>query len=286
MGDKQKMVRIFSIDGNISSGKSTIIERIKELSYFYKDDYITIIAQEPVDDWEALKDENDKNILECFYSDKAKYSFSFQINALFTRYKHFKQVYEEAKQLERYSGKKVIIITERTIDTDFFVFASSLYKNKFISDLDFKIYKGWYDEFKSSFPIDTAIYIDTTPENCHLRVKQRNRDGEDKIELKYLLELHEAHQVYLNEIKNKRVVVKVDGNVDMNKQSKEYTNNLETILDTIYETDEIIKFGEIFSKIEHTPLKYTPLEYVGMFSIGLTITLGLVSLVEMIKKVK
>ena len=36
--------------------------------------------KEPVDEWEEIKNENDENIIECFYKDQKKYAFHFSEN--------------------------------------------------------------------------------------------------------------------------------------------------------------------------------------------------------------
>ena len=53
---------IFSVDGNIGSGKSTLI---KKLSKVFKKLYNikVIYLQEPVEDWKSIKDENNINLI-------------------------------------------------------------------------------------------------------------------------------------------------------------------------------------------------------------------------------
>jgi len=70
-------VKIFSIEGNIGSGKSTLVSQLKSNmnSISSEDiennsDKIFYLA-EPVDIWESIKDEDGKNIIEKFYADQA-----------------------------------------------------------------------------------------------------------------------------------------------------------------------------------------------------------------------
>ena len=56
---------LISIEGNIGSGKSTIIEYLKTL----QNDKI-IFVDEPVNEWLNIKDINGMNALDCFYKDK------------------------------------------------------------------------------------------------------------------------------------------------------------------------------------------------------------------------
>ena len=71
---------VLSIEGNIGSGKSTMLRTIRETFPEWN------IIDEPVDHWMALKDENGKSLLECFYEDKNRWSYTFQNAAFITRY--------------------------------------------------------------------------------------------------------------------------------------------------------------------------------------------------------
>jgi deoxyadenosine/deoxycytidine kinase len=68
-------MKIISIDGNIGSGKSTLLEFLKKE---FADNENIMFLREPVDIWESITDESGTNILEKFYEDQTKYSFSFQ----------------------------------------------------------------------------------------------------------------------------------------------------------------------------------------------------------------
>ena len=62
-----------SIEGNIGSGKSTILEKLQE---FMRDNNRIVFLKEPVDIWETIKDENTgENILQKFYKNQDKYNF-------------------------------------------------------------------------------------------------------------------------------------------------------------------------------------------------------------------
>ena len=76
--------KIFSVEGNIGSGKSTLVQYMKEheknfkklLPQKYDNEFIFI--REPVDSWNDIKDKNGETILSKFYANPNKYSFSFQ----------------------------------------------------------------------------------------------------------------------------------------------------------------------------------------------------------------
>ena len=74
---------IFSIEGNIGSGKSSYVKFLKE-KYKKISGLQVIYLPEPVKSWEKIKDETTgENIIEKFYKDQKKYSFAFQMMAIF-----------------------------------------------------------------------------------------------------------------------------------------------------------------------------------------------------------
>ena len=73
---------LVSIEGNIGSGKSTLMKNLKE---YYKNNNQVLFLKEPVDEWEKIKDSNGITILEKFYKDQDKYSFPFQMMAYISR---------------------------------------------------------------------------------------------------------------------------------------------------------------------------------------------------------
>ena len=58
-------MHIFTIDGNIGSGKSTLIKLMKT-QYKKFNNYTIHYLPEPVDIWESIKDKNGKNTIENY----------------------------------------------------------------------------------------------------------------------------------------------------------------------------------------------------------------------------
>jgi deoxyadenosine/deoxycytidine kinase len=127
-------------------------------------------------------------MLEKFYANQEKYSFSFQMMAYVSRLK----VLKDAKKiiignyLQHQDDKPYIIISERSLYTDKMVFAKMLYDSKKIEEVNYKIYLSWFDTFAEEFPVHKTVYVKTSPERCHLRILKRSRDGESNIPLEYL----------------------------------------------------------------------------------------------------
>lgn len=203
---KQVLTRIFSIEGNIGSGKSTLLENLKKE---FSNNKNIIFMKEPVDEWEEVRDVAGNTMLQKFYADQEKYSFPFQMMAYISRLNLLKTT------VEKNSG--AIIISERSLYTDKFVFAKMLYESGKIEDVNYQIYNKWFDAFVKDFPIYGVIYVETDPEICHERITKRSRLGESNIPLDYLKSCHSYHTNMLNrnfqKVSNRQLVL--DGNVDI-----------------------------------------------------------------------
>ena len=202
---------IISVDGNIGSGKSTIVEYLKNNIYNVNDKNLKIyFLQEPVSVWESIIDKNDgKNIIEKFYENNEKYAFTFQMIAYISRLSKLKKIIND---------KYDIIITERSIFTDRNVFAKMLYDTKKINEIEYIAYNKWFDEFSEILDSIKYIYIKTTPEVSKSRIEHRSRKGET-ISLEYLKTCHEYHENWLNSINFNSILV-IDGNQDNNSTNQ------------------------------------------------------------------
>ena len=200
-------VKIITIEGNIGSGKSTLLEYLK--NELIISNQKVIFMKEPVDEWEDIKDSNGNTMLQKFYENQEKYSFPFQMMAYISRLKLLKET------VEKYPN--AIIISERSLYTDKYVFAKMLYESNKIEDVCYQIYCKWFDTFVKDYPIAGIIYVKTDPEICHDRVAKRSRVGESNIPLDYLVSCDTYHDDMLD--KEKKLVSKnqlvLDGNVDI-----------------------------------------------------------------------
>jgi deoxyadenosine/deoxycytidine kinase len=124
----QPTVQIISIEGNIGSGKSTLLAHLKETCPN------VVFVKEPVDEWEKIRDENGVSMLEKFYADQTKYSFSFQMMAYISRLKILRDT------IRNNGDRPLTIITERSLNTDKMVFAKMLYDQGKIEDVKYQIY--------------------------------------------------------------------------------------------------------------------------------------------------
>lgn len=209
-------ITVVSIEGNIGSGKSTLLEKLR---CYYADNYNVVFLKEPVDDWAKIQDEHGITILEKFYTDQEKYSFSFQMMAYISRLKFLREAVKNIKS-KNSSNAKVVIITERSLYTDKMVFAKMLFDSGKIEYVNYQIYLSWFDTFAEEFPVHKVVYVKTIPEKCHSRILKRSRDGESNIPFEYLLNCSLYHDKMLDTSSkecycNEQLII--DGNIDIYK---------------------------------------------------------------------
>lgn len=181
-----KPIRIFSLDGNIGVGKSTLLKQIAD--QFPE----ILIVQEPVDVWTALKNADGQNLLELFYKDKQRYAYTFQNAAILSRLKLLRDAVAAAKPGQ-------IILTERSVLTDRYVFAEMLKGQGFLNGIEWQLYTTWFDTFATDLPMAGIVYITTPSEIAYERIQKRARDGEGSIELSYLVDLAGQHVRWLSQ---------------------------------------------------------------------------------------
>jgi deoxyadenosine/deoxycytidine kinase len=209
-----------SIEGNIGSGKSTLLANLRE---HYKNNDNVIFLKEPVDEWAKIKDINGITILEKFYADQEKYSFSFQMMAYVSRIKVLRDTLKEkTEKVNKINNgeekKKYIIITERSLYTDKMVFAKMLYDSGKIEDVNYQIYLNWFDTFSGEFPVHKIVYVKASPEKCYQRIARRSREGEENIPLEYLTTCSLYHDNMLDKTTSTCVCDEqliLDGNIDI-----------------------------------------------------------------------
>ena len=204
-----KKVPIFvSIEGNIGTGKSTLIDKLQKhfatnkMKTSKKIGYIP----EPIHIWNSVTDTQGVTILEKYYEDQKKYAFPFQMMAYISRLSGMRKAMHQDYD---------IVIMERSMFTDKEVFAQMLYHDGKIETIEYNIYKKWFNEFIGDFPQIWHIYIQAEPEVSEERVLKRQRQGE-KIPLAYLESCHAYHEHWLvTNTPSESTTLLLDGNIDM-----------------------------------------------------------------------
>ena len=217
------------IEANIGGGKSTITRKLMQGVYKtrnYNYDIVpgknTLLLLEPVDEWVKMKDSKGINILEHYYADPKKYSFSFQMNSFISR---CEKLLEDTKtHIEDHTDNTDIlksnsragpVIMERSVYSDYYCFAKNCFENGSMTEIEYNIYRRWFEWLIDSFSVKSKgyIYIRTDPEVCYERVKKRSRSAEGIIPLEYLTDLHNKHEEWLMSLPEDEVLV-LDGNRD------------------------------------------------------------------------
>ncbi len=177
------MTMVISLDGNIGAGKSTLLEAIRIAMPEVE------VVVEPVGEWTRLRSAEGKSLLELFYEDKRRWAYTFQNCAILTRLRSLRSVLA--------STAKKIVITERSVLTDRFVFAEMLRASGDLDDIEWALYNQWFDTYASEAPVDRIIYLTTGVGTSADRITARGREGEGGIPRSYLAALEAQHETWL-----------------------------------------------------------------------------------------
>lgn len=209
--------KIFSVEGNIGAGKTTIIENLQKL---YANNPDVIFIREPVDVWQTIVDENGETILAKFYANPAKYAFTFQVMAYSTRLSMLRKIIKENPNCKT-------IICERSLDADKNIFAKMLHDDGLIDEVSHQIYKRFYGEFIDEYPLEGVVYIDADAEICRNRITKRAREGEETVALDYLKKCQRYHEEWLITNATTQVLhIKTNDDVTYDPNDKKDKGNL------------------------------------------------------------
>jgi deoxyadenosine/deoxycytidine kinase len=173
------------VEGNIGAGKSELLKELELQGYS--------VHREPLDKW---------SLLQKFYTDKKKYSFSFQT-----------QVLASYVALD-------CCIQERGPRSAIEVFCTMLSEDGYLSEEQLCLLCLNYLEMP--YPtISMIIYLDLSPEQCLQRINARNREGESVITLEYLQRIHEMYGLYLQGCEEEGIrVIKINAEMYNEKQKE------------------------------------------------------------------
>ncbi|XP_071712787.1 uncharacterized protein [Rutidosis leptorrhynchoides] len=184
----QKKRLTFCVEGNISVGKSTFLQRIANETLELQD--LVEIVPEPIDKWQDIGPDH-FNILDAFYAEPQRYAYTFQNYVFVTRV---------MQEKESSGGIKPLRLMERSVFSDRMVFVRAVHEANWMNEMEISIYDSWFDPVVSSLPgliPDAFIYLRASPDTCHKRMMLRKRAEEGGVSLEYLRDLHEKHESWL-----------------------------------------------------------------------------------------
>lgn len=163
-------------DGNIGCGKSSILKLIQNNKPIEMNIY-----NEPLYDWSKW--------LELFYSDMNKYSFGFQMRVL-----------------KSHLDKKDILngIFERSPLSCQKVFGELLFEDRKMNELEWNLTNEFYYDY--GWSPDYVVYLKCDPDICYQRIKQRNRNNEQSIDINYLQRIHQKYENLYTDCKSYKVI--------------------------------------------------------------------------------
>lgn len=173
---------VFTIDGSIGAGKSTILETLHV-------QHKVPIDLEPVNKWVPY--------LEKIYKEETGV-FEFQTRVWLDR------CWIQPK-------KHVNIIIERSpyFQKEVFVEVSKI--NKKIDANQTEILNEMYEKAMNIWSPRGYIYLRSDPRKCYERIQTRGRECESNITLEYLQQLHDLHEkAYMSAAANRMPIICID----------------------------------------------------------------------------
>jgi deoxyadenosine/deoxycytidine kinase len=178
---------VIIIDGNIGSGKSTIIEKLK------KDNFLT--KSEKLNNFEPW--------IQLYYKNMKKYALGFQLEVLMSHMKN------------KYLVKdKSLTVLERSPLSCLYIFGKHLLEKNILSQLEHDLCIRVNEEY--GWIPKNIIYLQTSPEIAYQRVINRNRSGENNISKEYLISLNNYYnKLYGRNIEYNIHIINADRNIDL-----------------------------------------------------------------------
>lgn len=175
---KDKKMKWVSIEGMMSSGKST-------LSVLLCDKLGYNLVPEPVKEWE------ESGILEASYTNPQMYSFPAQTVFFTSRIAAFRKVVTSLASRE--SADPPVIVSDASPFSDKGYWNTKLARED-VNPMLHSAYLNMWNEWQNLLPIrkpSLFLYLSISVEECMKRLRLRNREAETTVDVSYLQTLKE-----------------------------------------------------------------------------------------------
>jgi len=168
---------VITIDGNIGSGKSTVLEKLQKTNN-------QIVSFEPFQEWEPY--------LEKMYKNNTGH-FDFQL-----------KVYLDRAFIQAKSNS--ILYMERSPKFTYETFVK-VYKDN-LTQQEYSILEHLYENVDHKYNKNVVepviyVYLQSSPTICYNRIKQRDRESEKTIDFNLIQLLHSKHEECYDNISTK-----------------------------------------------------------------------------------
>jgi deoxyguanosine kinase len=168
------------IEGNIGSGKTSLVERMSR-------DYNGRMLLEQFED---------NPFLPLFYNDPERYAFTVELFFMTERYK---QLQNHISNQDLFSSK---------IFSDFSFIKTLLFARKNLQDEEYKLFQMLFSVLNKSFPKpDLLVYLHRDVKHLLKNIRERNRSFENNIGDEYLLTIQDSYFEYLRNITSFPVLI-------------------------------------------------------------------------------
>ena len=209
MSEQSKSIKHIAIAGNIGAGKTTLTT---QLAKHYG--------------WEVNYEDADTNpYLSDFYKDMRRWSFNLQIYFLNSRY----------GQIINIRDGEDVVIQDRTIYEDAYIFAPNLHDMGLMSTKDFNNYFSLFKLMTSqvSHP-DLLIYLKASIPTLVSHIHTRGRDYEGNMSLDYLKKLNERYENWISNYNEGKLLIIETENLDFKNKSEDLGSIIQKVDAELY----------------------------------------------------